>query len=59
MSFSQVSNDFDLAFNLSVNSLSHIPKNDIDNILQHIRELMTSIWTYFNPDCEFRKSQKM
>jgi hypothetical protein len=45
-------NDFDLAFNLGSNSLPNICKKDVDNILKHIRELMTSVWIYFNPDCE-------
>jgi hypothetical protein len=45
-------NDLGIALELDPNPLPDILKDEVDNILQRIREFMNTIWTYFNSNSE-------
>ena len=45
-------NDLLIALSLDPNPLPDILKDEVDDILRRIRELMNAVWAYFNPDSE-------
>ena len=45
-------NDLRIALELDPNPLPDILKDEVDNVLQRISELMNTVWAYFNPDSE-------
>jgi AbiU2 len=45
-------NDLHIALGSHSNLLPDILKDEIDDVLRRIRELMNTVWVYFNPDSE-------